>query len=169
MIRYEGNMNENHKEKTPPTKPVKKMEFRINLNLRRVLIWLLIIFLFVPSLITFLASASGTMKDMPLSTAISEIKAGKVESVKITGDDLMLLYPKDAQGNQTIGVSRKEEGASFMEELQRAGVDESKIKVEVVSQTWTKAFWNIVSIVLPIIGFGFLMFFLMRRQGGGCG
>lgn len=162
-------MNENHKEKTPPTKPVKKMEFRINLNLRRVLIWLLIIFLFVPSLITFLASASGTMKDMPLSTAISEIKAGKVESVKITGDDLMLLYPKDAQGNQTIGVSRKEEGASFMEELQRAGVDESKIKVEVVSQTWTKAFWNIVSIVLPIIGFGFLMFFLMRRQGGGAG
>ncbi|HEX9007657.1 MAG TPA: ATP-dependent zinc metalloprotease FtsH [Patescibacteria group bacterium] len=162
-------MNEIHKEKDMPGKTEKRMEFRINLNLRRVLIWLLIIFLFVPSLITFLASATGTVKELPLSTAISEIKAGKVESVKITGDELMLMYPKDTEGKQIIGVSRKEEGASFMEELQRAGVDESKVNVQVESQTWSKAFWNIMSLVLPIIGFGLLMYFLMRRQGGGAG
>lgn len=162
-------MNENHKEKELPKNAGKKIEFRINLNSRRIIIWLLIIFLFVPSIITFLANATGVMKEIPLSTAISEIKTGKVESVKVTGDELMLLYPKDSDGKQLIGVSRKEEGSSFMEALQRAGVDESKVNIEVVSQSISKAFWNVFSLVLPIIGFGLLMFFLMRRQGGAAG
>lgn len=169
VIKYVGNMNENRKEKDSIKKTEKKLEFRINLNFKRILIWLLIIFLFVPSIITYLASATGAMKELPLSTAISEIKEGKVESVKITGDELILLYPKDNNGTQVVGVSRKEEGSSFMEALQRANVDESKIKVEVESQSLNKAFWSILSLVLPIVGFGLLMFFLLRRQGGGAG
>ncbi|TRZ49732.1 ATP-dependent zinc metalloprotease FtsH [bacterium] len=104
---------------------------------------------------------------MPLSSAIAEIKQGKVESVEIKGDDLILVYPKDVTGKQVIGTSRKEEGSSFMDQLQKAGVDESKVKVTVSSQDFSKALWNILSLVLPILGFGLLMFFLMRRQGGG--
>src|SRR5258706_97070 len=64
-------------------------------------------------------------------------------------------------------MSRKEEGASFVDQLQQAGIDESKVKVEVISQDFSKGFWNIMSLVLPIVGFGALMYFLMRRQGGG--
>src|SRR5258706_4067389 len=77
------------------------------------------------------------------------------------------MYPKDASGNQVLGMSRKEEGASFVDQLQQAGIDESKVKVEVISQDFSKGFWNIMSLVLPIVGFGALMYFLMRRQGGG--
>lgn len=145
----------------------KKVEFKLNLNLRKILIWLLILFLFVPYIINFILNSTGTVVDMPLSSAIADIKAGKVESVDIKGDDLMLIYPKDSSGKQVIGSSRKEEGASFMEELQKAGIDESKVKVTVDSQDFSKAFWNVMSLVLPILGFGVLMFFLMRRQGGG--
>ena len=145
----------------------RKIELRFNMNFRRVIVWILILFLFLPSLISLLASATGTMIELPLSTAISEIKSGLVESVKVTGDELILLYPKDENGVQRLGVSRKEEGSSFMEALQRAGVDESNIRVEVVSQSISKAFWAIISIALPIVGFGVLMYFLMRRQGGG--
>ena len=162
-------MNENRKEKDLKNKVEKKFEFRVNLNFKRILIWLLIIFLFVPSLITFLANATGVTKDLPLSTAISEIKSGKIESVKISGDSLLLFYPKDAEGKQVIGMSRKEEGSSFMESLQRAGIDESKTKVEVEDQTWSKGVWSIISLVLPVIGLGLLMFFLLRKQGGGAG
>jgi cell division protease FtsH len=39
--------------------------------------------------------------------------------------------------------------------------------VTVSSQDFSKAFWSIISLVLPILGFGLLMFLLMRRQGGG--
>lgn len=162
-------MTENKDKKIPSNLENKerRLELRFNFNLKRMLIWLVIIFLFVPSIISFLANASGVMKELPLSTAIAEIKGGKVESVKISGDDLILVYPKDVDGKQVMGVSRKEEGASFLEALQRAGVNEDKVKVEVESQTMSKAFWNILSLVLPIVGFGVLMFFLMRRQGGG--
>lgn len=143
------------------------MEFKINLNLRRVLIWILILFLFLPSLIKFLLGSTGVVKELPLSTAIAEIKEGKVESVQIRGQELILLYPKDTQGLQLIGTSRKEEGASFMDQLQKAGVDESKVKVEVVSQDFINSFWSVISLVLPIVGFGVLMFFMLRKQGGG--
>ncbi|HOX96528.1 MAG TPA: ATP-dependent zinc metalloprotease FtsH [Candidatus Woesebacteria bacterium] len=145
----------------------KKVEFKFNLNLRRLLVWFLILFLFVPYVINFLLGSTGAVTELPLSSAISEIKAGKVESVEIRGDELVLVYPKNDEGKQVVGTSRKEEGASFMEELQKAGVDESKVKVSVLSQDFSKAFWNIASLVLPIAGFGLLMFFIMRRQGGG--
>ncbi|MFZ3068813.1 MAG: ATP-dependent zinc metalloprotease FtsH [Microgenomates group bacterium] len=145
----------------------KKVEFKLNINLRRLLIWFLILFLFVPYIIKFLLGSTGVMVDMPLSSAIAEIKQEKVESVEIRGEELVLIYPTDASGKQVIGVSRKEEGSSFMDQLQKAGVDESKIKVTVTSQDFSKAFWSVISLVVPILGFGLLMFFLMRRQGGG--
>lgn len=129
--------------------------------------WFLILFLFVPYIVNFLLGSSGAVVEMPLSSAISEIKQGKVESVEIKGDELLLIYPKSADGKQVIGMSRKEEGSSFMDQLQKAGVDESKVRVSVTSQDFSKAFWSIVSLVLPIVGFGVLMFILMRRQGGG--
>ena len=144
----------------------KKIELRFNMNFKKLVIWVLILFLFLPSLVSFLANASGVMTELSLSTAIAEIKEGKVEKVKVTGDELVLFYPKDESGVQKLGVSRKEEGASFMEALQRVGVDEGSVEVEVVSQDISKAFWGVLSIVLPIIGFGALMFFLMKKQGG---
>ncbi len=150
---------------TPPVG--RKMEMKFEINPRRLMIWGLILFLFLPSLITFLASAFGAVKELPLSTAIAEIKSGMVESVKVNGDELLLIYPKDASGQQLVGMSRKEEGSSFMEALQRAGVDESKVKIEVASQSMAKALWAAASIILPVVGVGILMMFLMRRQGGG--
>jgi len=145
----------------------KKREFKININLRRILIWFFILFLFVPYLVNFILNSSGAVVDMPLSSAIADVKAGKVESVEIKGSDIVLVYPKDSSGKQMVGTSRMEDGASFMDELQKAGVDESKVKVSVTSQDFSKAFWNVISLVVPILGFGFLMFFIMRRQGGG--
>lgn len=145
----------------------KKVEFKLNLNIRRLLIWFLILFLFVPYIVNFILGTTGSVVEMPLSSAIAEIKQGKVESVEIKGEELILLYPKNGEGKQTVGMSRKEEGSSFMDQLQKAGVDESKIKVTVSSQDFSKAIWSILSLVLPILGFGLLMFILMRRQGGG--
>ncbi|HCQ30952.1 TPA: cell division protein FtsH [Candidatus Collierbacteria bacterium] len=150
-----------------PKIQTKKIEFKFNLNLRRLMIWILILFLFLPGLIKFVLGSTGAVKELPLSTAIAEIKAGKVEEVQIRGQELILLYPKDSSGNQILGMSRKEDGASFMDQLQKAGVDESKVRVDVVSQDFINGLWNIMSLVLPIIGFGVLMFYLMKRQGGG--
>ncbi len=145
----------------------KKVEFKINFNMRRALMWLLVVFLFVPSLIKLFLGSTGLVKNLSLSEVVTEIKKGQIQRVEIRGDDIMVYYPKDDKGTEPVGVSRKEEGSSFYDQLQKAGVDESKVKIEVVSQDFGKAFWDVISMVLPIVGFGILMFYMMKRQGGG--
>jgi hypothetical protein len=72
----------------------KKVEFKLNLNLRRILIWFLILFLFVPYIVNFLLGSTGAVVEMPLSSAISDVKTGKVESVEIKGDESGRLEKK---------------------------------------------------------------------------
>lgn len=145
----------------------KKMEFKINVNFRRLLIWLFILFMFLPSLVKFFLDGSGLVKNISLSEVISEVKSGKVEKIQIRGNDILVYYPKDSNGAEVMAVSRKEEGSSFMDQLQKAGIDESKVKVEAVSQDFGRAFWDVISLLLPIVGFGLLMMFMMKKQGGG--
>ncbi len=145
----------------------KKMEFKLNINFRRLLIWLFVLFMFLPSLVKFFLDGSGLVKNISLSEVISEVKLGKVEKIQIRGNDILVYYPKESNGTEVMAISRKEEGSSFMDQLQKAGVDESKVKVEAVSQDFGKAFWDVISLLLPIVGFGLLMMFMMKKQGGG--
>ncbi len=144
----------------------KKIELKVNFNLKRILMWVLILFLFVPSIIKLFLGSTGLVKNLSLSEVITEIKQGKITTVQIRGDDIMVYYPKDDKGVEPLGISRKEEGSSFVDQLQKAGIDESKVKIEVVSQDFGKAFWDMFSLLLPILGFGLLMFFMMKKQGG---
>ncbi len=151
-------------EKQKP--PVKKFELRLNLNMRKIIIWLLIIFLFVPEVIMLLSKSSGLVEQIPLSQAISDIKAGKVQKVEVRGDDIAIFYPEVDQV-QKLSLTRKEEGTSFVETLQRADVDTSKVNIEVSSLALTKILGDLLSLLIPILGFGLLMYFLFRRRGGG--
>jgi len=148
---------------------VKKLEFKIRLNPRRLVVWFLIIFLFLPSLLALLGERTGVVEKIALSEAIEEIREQKVEKVEIRGDDLVLFYP-EKDGLPSLKLARKEEGTSFVELLQGAGVDEGSVRIEVASQELSKAFWGIVSLVAPILGFGALLYFMSKRQvGGGAG
>ncbi len=150
----------------PPKPEVKKYEFKLNFNLRRLIIWALILFLFLPELIFLLAKNSGIVEEIPLTTAIAEIKSGNVEKVEIQGSEIALFYPEE-NNVPKIKRTRKEEGSSFMETLQRAEIDPAKVKVEVSSMALSNILAGVVSLVLPIVAFGLLMIFLMRRRGGG--
>ncbi|HLE49644.1 MAG TPA: ATP-dependent zinc metalloprotease FtsH [Patescibacteria group bacterium] len=152
-------------EKKEEKPQVKKYELKFNFSLRRLLIWVLILFLFLPEVIFLLTKNAGIVEEIPLTSAIGEIKTGNVEKVEIRGDEIALIYPEE-NGVPKIKLTRKEEGSSFVETLQRAEVDPGKVKVEVTSQTFSRILGGVVSLVLPIIAFGLLMIFLMRRRGG---
>ena len=164
MATKEGGKKTQPQDKAPE---VKKYEFKLNLNLRRLVIWGLILFLFLPELIFLLTKNSGIVEEIPLTSAITEIKAGNVEHVEIRGDEIALFYPTDDKNIPKLKLSRKEEGSSFIDTLQKADIDPSKVKVEVSSMAFTQIIGSVVSLVLPILAFGALMFFLMRRRGGG--
>ncbi len=157
---------EEEKQAAPKQPEVKKYEFKLNLNFRRIVIWALILFLFLPEVIFLLTKNSGIVEEIPLTNAITEIKSGKVEHVEIRGNEIALFYPSD-NNIPKIKLTRKEETGSFMEILQKAEVDPSKVRVEVSSMVFSQVIGGLVSLVLPILAFGLLMFFLMRRRGGG--
>ncbi|MBI3954782.1 ATP-dependent zinc metalloprotease FtsH, partial [Candidatus Collierbacteria bacterium] len=121
--------------------------------------------LFIPGL-SSLWSGAELVDTIPLSEAVSEIKAGKVERVEVRGDELVLYYPME-NNRVPIKLTRKEEGTSFVQILQEAGVESENVKVEVASQAFSKVVFGIVSLVAPIFGFGLLMYFLMRKRGAG--
>ncbi len=158
---------EAEKQPLPKQPEVKKYEFKLNLNFRRIVIWSLILFLFLPELIFLLTKNSGIVEEIPLTTAITEIKSGKVERVEIRGTEIALFYPTDNNNIPKIKLTRKEDTGSFIDILQKADVDPSKVKVEVSSMFFSQIIGGLVSLVLPILAFGLLMFFLMRRRGGG--
>ncbi len=147
-------IKQDHKE-VPQTPQVKKYEFKFNFNLRRLLVWSLILFLFLPELVFLLTKNAGIVEEIPLTTAISEIRLGGVEKVEIRGDEIALMYP-DQNGVSKIKLSRKEEGSSFIETLQRAEIDPAKMKVEVAAMTFSRLLAGFVSLVLVKAGRSFL-------------
>ena len=108
------------------TKKKQVKRFEIKLNPKRLLIWFLIIFLFLPSLLGFLGEETGVIENIALSEAVKEIKDEKVEKVEIRGDELVLFYP-EVDGVPHLKLARKEEGSGFVEILQGAGIDENNV------------------------------------------
>jgi len=126
------------------------------------LVWFLVIFLFLPSLLGFLGESTGVIENIALSEVFEEIKNEKVEKVEIRGDDLVLYYP-EVDGVPGLKLAKKEKGTVFVELLRSAGVDESKVKIEVASHSLSKAFIGVMSLILPILGFGVLLYFIFRK------
>ena len=133
-------------------KQVKKIEVKMKFNLRKLLTWLLLLFLFLPGIISFLGGGEGLLDEVSLSDGLQDIKEGKVEKVEVRGDDLMFYYGGEEELDK-IKTARKEEESSFVEILQGAGIENGAVKVEIKSQDLSNAIWNVLSLVLPIILF----------------
>lgn len=148
------------RKKPVPKTPKKKMELKFNFNLKKLLVWGLILLLFLPFLVS-LFDPTAFLEEISISQAISDVKEEKVEEIKLQGDKLVLDY-----GEDKIRVSRKEEGVSMVEILQREGVDPSRVNIEVGSQMLGEVVSSLLINILPIIGFGVILYFMMRQARG---
>ncbi|OGD80155.1 cell division protein FtsH [Candidatus Collierbacteria bacterium RIFOXYB1_FULL_49_13] len=136
------------------------MEFKFKFSTKRILVWLLVLMLFLPFLFSLL-DPTGILPKIGLSQAIADIKDSKVQSMEIRGDEVMLKYSET-----DLKVTRKEEGSSWVETLQREGVDAGKVKIEVASQETGKLIGSILVNVLPILGFGVILYMMTRQARG---
>ena len=96
---------------------VKKFEFKLNLNPKRILVWSLILFLFVPFVVS-VWQLQGVEEEVPVSQVLTDIKADKVAKVVVLGEAMKVAY-KDGK---TV-LTHKEPGESFTEVLDRAGIE----------------------------------------------
>lgn len=150
-----------------PRKKMKKMkqfEFKLDLNtlLSKGLIYLIILLLFVP----FLISAFGGFgrDEILLSDLVTDIREERVEVVEVAGDELRATYEDDS-----VKVTQKETGQVFTDILSDANIDLAATGVDIQSMTLGAMLWELTLNVLPILLMVVAFMFLFRQMRGGAG
>ncbi len=144
----------------------KRVEVKINLNkfFSKTLIYLLIIFLFVPSLLGAFG-AGNARESITISQMVTDIREDKVAKMEVYTQELRLTYKDDSKK-----VAKKEEGQQALQILNAAGIDLTTVDTEVHDATFLQMMWELIINFLPIIlMFVFLMIMFRQARGGAGG
>ena len=144
-----------------PLKPGKKYEFKFQLNLKSLFIWLLIGFILVSFFFSFPPNNSNNIEEIPISQALNDIKNDQIKQVEIEENSLNLTYQDDQQK-----LSLKEETASFAEILKNADIDPTSVGIVIKDSSLSKIWLNILSGVLPFILLVVFFLFIFRQAKG---
>ncbi len=125
----------------------------------------ILIFLLLVSLYSFLSDRGEETQVVPLSQLASDITSGSVTSVKVSGDDLTIIY-QDA----TEKTSKKEPGTALSDTLSNYGVTAESLKSVAISieEEGGFRFWflSLAPFLLPLLLIGFFLWFLSRQVRG---
>lgn len=139
----------------------KRIELKLKVNLWKVLLGFIIFMLFAPFVIS-LFTIQGLGDKVELSQALSDIKDGKIKEATVENTKVLLTYNDDS-----IKITTKEESESFTDVLSKAKIDPTSVKYTIVDQSLSKAFGDIIGIVLPIVLMGAFFLFIFRSQSKG--
>ncbi|MBI2303808.1 MAG: ATP-dependent metallopeptidase FtsH/Yme1/Tma family protein [Chloroflexi bacterium] len=129
---------------------------------RNSFVYLLILVAVVAIFFTLFQPGSST-KEMEISEVIDRAKNGQVEKIEVQGDILHVITKSGEKFR-----SRKENSASFLDVLNRAGVKTGEGGVDVVVQEPSQfgSWFPLLINFLPLLFLGFVFFFLMRQAQG---
>lgn len=112
---------------------------------------------------------AGTVEPLTINQLALDVQNGKVARIKVDDNNaLRVIYKGDATDERTL---QKEDGASLVSQLVALGVSPSqlspeKIAIDVQSPSWWSGFLNILFVILPFIGLGFLFWWVFRQAQG---
>ena len=132
--------------------------------LRNSFIYVIIAVAAIAMFFTFFQPSYGS-NDIPISEVVELAKAEQLQTIEIKGDDLTITTTTGA-----IFKSRKEEGSSLVETLERANIDTAATGLEIVIKGGggLGSVFGILLSFLPLIFFGGLLLFMMKQaQGSG--
>ena len=135
----------------------------MNVNWRGALIYLLILVAAGALILGFFPMDAQT-EEISLSQVVTDINAGKVESVLVEGEQLEVTY----DGDNTV-ASRKEYGADLPETLLGLGASSEQldqVDIEVKPPSPWAEWLAILGSFLPFIFLAVLFIFLMRQAQG---
>lgn len=142
-------------------KAVKMWSFKF--DLKKMLIWGLILFLFVPTIMTWLGEAAADL-NITQSQAMQDVKDQKVKSVEVVGDQVILDY-----GEQTMKFSTKETGQSFTELLTQYEIDPSTVNITIKNGSFMDKLGGVLNILSFLLMALFFVIILRQMRGGGGG
>lgn len=130
----------------------------------------LLIFMIIIAIFSLISDRASKSEDLSLSQIALDIKAGKVESINVEGDELKVAYKKVGEEAQKIVKSKKEVDSSITETLANYGVTGTELSAVSVNVKNPSGFgyWfiNIMPFLLPIIFVGFFIWYLSRQVKG---
>ena len=134
-------------------------------SLVRYILSVLIIFIILSSLYSYLSNKTKNNPDVPLSQISTDIKSGTVTSISVSGDDLTLIYK-----NGDTKKSKKEPGEALSQTLVNYGVsstDISKINIEIKNESGI-GYWlvNLAPIIFPLLFILVFIWFITRQVKG---
>jgi len=142
-------------------KPVKMWSFKF--DLKKMLIWSLILFLFVPAIVTWFGGAASDL-NITQSQAMQDLREEKVKSVEVVGDQVILDY-----GDQIMKFSTKETGQSFTELLTQYEIDPSTVNIKIKNGSFMDKLGGILNILSFLLMALFFVIILRQMKGGGAG
>ncbi|MBU2051676.1 ATP-dependent zinc metalloprotease FtsH [Patescibacteria group bacterium] len=134
---------------------------KLGFNPKRMVIWLLVLFLVLPFFISLMSGPLPVGK-VGLSQLLTDIKDAKVDKIEVQDEKLLVNY-KDKDG---VVESRKEVNEGFVEILDRAGIDPASVNFENKDTSASKAWQNVLNIFLPVVLTGAIFLFIMRQARG---
>ena len=132
--------------------------------MRNSLIYLLIIVAVIAIFFTLFSQPLGGSQEISINEVVALTARGDVAAIEVRGDILDIL----TVSGESL-TSRKEQGASIVEILERSGVDPVTTNVE-ISVKGSSGLSSIIGILfnfLPLIFFGAVLLFMMRQAQGG--
>lgn len=139
--------------------------WQFKLNLKRLVVWAIILFLFLPAIFSFF-DGKVTEAHLSVTQAMEEIKNGQVKSVSVVKDSMILDY-----GDGNFKFTTKEIGQSFTDLLDQYGIDPATVSFEVTNTTIMDTLMSVGSVIFSvvIVFFAIAMFRQMRGVGGAGG
>ena len=132
--------------------------------LRNGFIYLLIIVAVLAIFFTLFSDNLGGSQEIPINEVISRSVRGEVQKIEVREDRLTVI----TNSGETL-TSRKESGASMVDTLRESGVDPavSGVAVDVKGASGLGSLFRLLINFLPLILFGGLLLFMLRRAQGG--
>jgi len=139
----------------------------------------ILILIIVSVLYSVIFSGGASEQSIPLSQVASDINAGIVSKIDVSGDDLTITYATSTATStaanasaQTpvVKTSKKEEGVALTETLANYKVNSAaldRVNISIESSTgFSYWFWNLAPFVIPLIVIGLFAWMLMRQMRG---
>lgn len=141
-------------------KYIKQFEFKVDLNkfFKKGLVYIILIFLFLPFLISLF---TGGVETISLSQLVRDVREEKVDKIMVTGNELRILY-KDEERK----IALKETDQEVLTVLSTSGLDITEVDLLVEDVSLGQMFWELVLNLLPLLAI-IVVFALIMRQAKG--
>lgn len=134
-------------------------------KMRNYIMYIVIALVGVVLLYTYILPQQGETEEIPLSQAIEDIEAGRVERSIVEGNTVRLEY----ENSDIIKVTNKEPGDSFAAQLETYGVDPRQANIDPESEGSAAIWLNLLGTFLPILLIAGFFFIILRQSRNASG